>query len=141
MKPASPDTWPKPDLRPAQIVVVVDDDDALLKALSFGLELEGFEVRTHRSAATLRADTLSKIHCCLVIDSNMPGLSGLDLLSRLRSQAVKLPAIIITSHARPDVLARSRALEAAVVEKPLLGDGLLIAIRAALSIRNAPAQH
>lgn len=140
MKLTFPETLLEADFRPAQIVVVVDDDEALLEALSFGLELEGFEVQTYRSAATVHAETLPKIRCCLVIDYKMPGLNGIELLSRLRRQAVELPAIIITSHPRPDMLARCHALSAAVVEKPLLGDGLLIAIRNALSPRVAPAQ-
>lgn len=140
MKPAFPETLCAADRRSAQIVIVVDDDEALLEALNFGLELEGFEVQTHRSAATVHAETLPKICCCLVIDYKMPDLNGIELLSRLRRQAVELPAIIITSHARPDMLARCHALGAAVVEKPLLGDGLLIAIRNALSPRGTPAQ-
>jgi two-component system response regulator FixJ len=115
-------------------VVVVDDDAALLKALRFGLELEGFEVRTHRSADTVHSEALPKARCCLVIDYRMPGQDGIDLLSRLRDEAVDLPAIIITSRARPDIQARCRTLGAAVVEKPLLGDGLLIAIRNALTL-------
>jgi two-component system response regulator FixJ len=124
--------------RHASTVVIVDDDEALLEALTFGLELEGFEVQSHRSAATVLAETLLKTNCCLVIDYKMPGLNGLDLLSRLRRQAVELPAIIITSHANSDILARCRALGAAVVEKPLLTDGLLIAIRNVLGLRVTP---
>ena len=139
MKPAFREMLREANRRPAQIVVVVDDDEALLEALSFGLELEGFEVQSHRSAGTVHAETLPKTSCCLVIDYKMPGLNGTDLLARLRRQGVELPAIIITSHARPDILARCHALGAAVVEKPLLGDGLLIAIRTALSPRAALA--
>jgi two-component system response regulator FixJ len=81
---------------------------------------------------------LPSTRCCLVIDYKMPGLNGIDLLSRLRSEAVELPAIIITSHPRPDIMARCRALGAAVVEKPLLGEGLVIAIRDALGLRASP---
>ncbi len=140
MKPAFPNLRREADGRPAQIVVVVDDDEALLDALSFGLELEGFEVRAHSSAATVHADTLPKVRCCLVLDYKMPGLNGIDLLSQLRDQAVELPAIIITSHARPDILAGCRALGATLVEKPLLDDRLLIAIHNALGLRAAPPQ-
>ena len=135
MKRAFPETWRETEPARAQIVVIVDDDEALLEALTFGLELEGFQVQTHRSAGTIHADTLPQTGCCLVIDYKLPGLNGIDLLDRLRRQAVKLPAIIITSHARPDMLMRCSKLGAVVVEKPLLGDGLLIAIRNALDPR------
>lgn len=117
------------------MVVIVDDDEALLEALRFGFELEGFQVQSHCSAGTVHAEVLPKSNCCLVIDYKMPGLNGIDLLARLRDRGVELPTIIITSHARPDILTRCRALGASVVEKPLLGDGLLIEIRKALGLQ------
>jgi two-component system response regulator FixJ len=138
VKRALPKTWRRAEFRPGQIVVIVDDDQALLEALTFSLELEGFEVRGHRSAETVDAEALPKTRCCLVIDYKLPDLNGIDLLDRLRRQAVALPAIIITSHAKAEMLTRCRALGAAVVEKPLLGDGLLTAIRNALARSAAP---
>jgi two-component system response regulator FixJ len=56
-------------------------------------------------------------------------MTGLELIDSLRSRAVHLPAILITS--QPSQLLRRRAAEAGlpIVEKPLLGDGLLEAIR------------
>ena len=113
-------------------LVLVEDDDALLEALSFALSLEGFDVTAHRSANSISADQLPTAGC-LVIDHWLPGETGLSLLARLRTAGVALPAILITSH--PSTITRRRAtmLSAAVVEKPLIGDTLIAAIRAALA--------
>jgi two-component system response regulator FixJ len=140
VKSPSPVRCRKADPGPTQTVVVVDDDDALLEALRFGLELEGFNVRTHRSAGAVDAAMLPTANCCLVIDYKMPGMNGLELLGRLRRQAIDLPAIIITSHVKREILARCHALGAAVVEKPLLGDGLMTAIHDALNVHVAPVE-
>jgi FixJ family two-component response regulator len=114
-------------------VIVIDDDTALLGALKFDLELEGFKVETHTAGAELRADRLPKANGCLVIDYRLPGLNGLELLRRLRERGVALPAIIITSHPTKSLHARTAGLGGSIIEKPLLGDVLLSGIRMAMA--------
>ena len=118
MKPVSP-----PPLR----IVVVEDDQALLGALAFALELEGYEVGGFGSAEAALDGDLSG--ACFIIDYLLPDSSGLELLQRLRSEGHTIPAILITSH--PAALVRSIAasLDAVVVEKPLLSDDLVEAVR------------
>jgi FixJ family two-component response regulator len=120
---------------PGETVVIVDDDPGLLTALKFGLELEGYAVHIHAEPASVRAEGLPKHHGCLVIDYRLGGLDGLHLLERLRDSDVDLPAIIVTSHPRKDLAVRAAALGAALVEKPLLGDVLVSAIRTAMAQR------
>lgn len=112
-------------------IVLVEDDAALSKALAFALDLEGFDVEVHKSAATVRPEDIPATGC-LVIDYKLPGENGLSLLARLRAADVKLPAIVTTSHADVFVRSRSAALFASIVEKPLLGETLILAIREAL---------
>ncbi|HVY84562.1 MAG TPA: response regulator [Caulobacterales bacterium] len=113
-------------------VVIVDDDAAVRHALSFALETEGFEVRTYASGEALLAATGEAKPACLVLDQRLPGVSGLDLLARLRGQGVVAPAFLITTHPAPLVRARALAAGVEIVEKPLLGDVVTRKVRAAI---------
>ena len=113
--------------------IIVDDDVDLLAALRFSLELDGLRVITHTSAESIGAGSLPLERACLVLDYRLPNENGLDLLVNLRAAGVALPAILVTSHASPDVRRRTRAAGAVLVEKPLLGDTLVTAIRAVLT--------
>lgn len=101
----------------------MEDDDALLAALTFALSLEGFEVQDHCSAHSVSADELPQ-KVCLVIDDGLPGESGLSLLARLRTSEVLSPAIVITSHPNPITRRRVATLGATLIEKPVIGDAL-----------------
>lgn len=107
---------------------MVEDDPALLRAITFLLETEGFRVECHGTAESFeRADTRSAD--CLVIDQRLPDGFGLDVLTRERRRGVGTPAMIITSDPPLAVRLRARALDARLLEKPLLGDELMSAIR------------
>lgn len=110
-------------------VVIVDDDDAVRDSLKFSLEIEGFAVRTYAQPQQLLSEADMPACDCLVVDQNMPGMSGLDLIDRLRSRKFLAPAILITSHPHSDVRARAASAGVAIVEKPLLSGVLLDSIR------------
>ena len=119
--------------RPGGAVVVVDDDAAVLGALKFALELEGFSASAYRSGSELLAEAVLPEGACLVIDFNLPDTDGLRLLAALRNRAVQLPAVLITSNPSASVRRRAAAVDVPIVEKPLLGNALVDAIRTALS--------
>jgi two-component system response regulator FixJ len=110
-------------------VIVVDDDLAVRNSLKFSLEVEGFAVRVYPGGTELLNDTELPRGGCLVIDQNMPGMKGLDLVAQLRARDVAVPAILITSY--PTVAVRERAAKAgvAIVEKPFLEAALIDRIR------------
>jgi two-component system, LuxR family, response regulator FixJ len=113
------------------IVAVIDDDPAVCSSLKFSLELEGFSVRTYGSAAELlRTDDAADCDC-LVVDQRMPGISGMELIERLRQCQVSTPAVLIASHPNPALSARAAKAAVPIVEKPLLGNTLVERIREA----------
>jgi two-component system, LuxR family, response regulator FixJ len=110
-------------------VIIVDDDVAVRNSLKFSLEVEGFAVRAYSGGRELLNDTEIAGAGCLVIDQNMYGMNGLDLVAQLRSRDVAVPAILITSY--PTAALRERAAKAGVgiIEKPFLGTALVDRIR------------
>lgn len=117
------------------VVAVVDDDPAVCNSLKFSLELEGFSVRTYGGGIELlRAADLAACDC-FVVDQKMPGLSGLEVIAKLRDRHVAAPAILIIS--QPSVALSTRAAKAKVpiVEKPFLGNLLVERIREACAQR------
>jgi len=115
------------------LVIVVDDDASVRKSLQFALELQGYNVEVCESGEALLARALPTMNACLVLDERLQAMSGLETLSVLRRREVSLPAILITSHPQPQLRMAARAAGVPIVEKPLIGDGLLTAIRGALA--------
>lgn len=123
---------PQPDSRP--IVLLVDDDPAVAHAVQFSFDLEGIEVRSFSDAESLLASgDLPLDSGCLILDYHLPGADGLDLLDRLRAKGVRLPAVLITTNPRKNLSMRAASAGVPIVEKPLLTDALLSAVRSALA--------
>lgn len=111
------------------VVIVVDDDLAVRNSLKFALEIEGLTVHGFATGAELLNAISLSLCDCLVIDQNMPGMSGLDLIAELRDRHNSTPAILITSNPSPALCEEARRADVRIVEKPLLGNGLLDEIR------------
>ncbi len=111
------------------VVIVVDDDLAVRNSLKFSLEIEGFIVRGYATGdELLNAGDLASCNC-LVVDQKMPGLSGLDLIAKLRDRRIAAPTILVTSHPSLSLRQRAEKADVPIVEKPLLGNALLDRIR------------
>lgn len=123
-------------MRSDDMVHVIDDDEAMRKSLAFLLRTAKVEVQTYESALVF-LENLSKVKSgCIITDVRMPGMSGIDLLKRLRQLKNNMPVIVITGHG--DVpLAVEAMKEGAVdfLEKPFDDEILLAAIRSALTER------
>lgn len=106
-------------------LALVDDDDALRHALTFSFETAGFGVEAFPAAEKALIASNNVNWRCLVTDYRLPGISGLELIERLRFSGVNPPTILITSNPSRDLKVRSQAAGVEIVEKPLLGDHLL----------------
>jgi two-component system, LuxR family, response regulator FixJ len=118
--------------RRSPIIVIVDDDPAVCGSLKFSMELEGFAVRAYGSAEEL-LDAGDLGSCdCFVVDQRMPSMTGIELITKLRSQKILTPAILLVSNPPTAALsARAATADAPIVEKPLLGNALIDRIRQA----------
>ncbi|WP_332653946.1 response regulator transcription factor [Brevundimonas sp.] len=120
-----------PESRPA--VLLVDDDPAVAHAVQFSFDLEGLDVRSYSDAESLLASDDLPQKGCLILDYNLPGADGLELLDRLRARGVRMPAVLITTNPRTLLRARAATAGVPIIEKPLLTDALLTAVRSALA--------
>ena len=119
----------------AQVVHVVDDDAAIRDSLGFLLETAQLTPRTYESAASLLERVAELEPGCIVTDVRMPGMSGLELVVRLKELGVPHPVIVLTGHA--DVALAVEAMKAGVVEfleKPFDDEALLKAVHTALAV-------
>ena len=114
-------------------VFVVDDDDAVRRAVDLLLESVGLNSSTYASAEAFLADYDPASPGCLVLDVRMPGTSGLALQEILVSRGVEIPIIFITGHG--DVATAVRAMKAHAfdfLEKPFNDQELLDRIHEAI---------
>jgi FixJ family two-component response regulator len=114
------------------VLLLVDDDAAVLGSLKFCLEIDGFKVQLYASGEALLNEVALPLSGCLVLDYHLPDMTGLELLARLRSQGVALPALLITGHPGIPLRRHAAAAGVAIVDKPVLGNALTDAIRRAL---------
>jgi two-component system response regulator FixJ len=116
------------------LVLIVDDDQAVRDALQFALQLEGLCVHVHSGGPALLADPDLNRAGCVIVGDRMRHMDGFTLLRSLRARDISLPAIMLTSHATPNVRARADAVGVRkVLEKPLLDNALVENIRSILS--------
>jgi FixJ family two-component response regulator len=115
-----------------QTIYVVDDDDAVRRAIASAGQLLGRPVRSFSSAAEFLAG-YDGGPGCLVLDLRMPGMTGVELQQRLAADGVILPVIVVSGHAdvrtAVDVMSRGAVT---LLEKPFRLDELLGHIRQAI---------
>jgi RNA polymerase sigma factor (sigma-70 family) len=119
---------------PAPVLLVVDDDESVRRALRRLLTAFGYVVETFASASELLAREPLAGPGCLILDVQLPGLSGLDLHALLRSAGMEKATVFVTGHG--DVPTSVRAMKGGAVDfltKPVNDAELLEAIERALA--------
>lgn len=110
-------------------IAIVDDDSSVLKALARLLRARAFEPRTFASAQAFLEALPQGRPECLIVDLQMPGMSGLELLQHLARIGERIPAIVITAHDEVGMRERCQAAGAiAFLTKPLQDAPLFAAI-------------
>jgi DNA-binding NtrC family response regulator len=114
-------------------IIVVDDDPSIRDSLRDLLGSAGLNVQTFASAQEFLASPNAEAASCLVLDVQLPGISGLDLQQELTKLDAQIPIIFITGHG--DIPMSVRAMKAGAIEfltKPFRDDGLLNAVEQAV---------
>ena len=115
-------------------VCVVDDDAGVREAVEALLRAEGFEVELFASAHRFMNRVVGAPLSCVILDVELPGLSGLDLQRELAEAGIAVPIIFLTGHG--SIPMSVKAMKAGAVEfltKPFVADDLLNAIQQAVS--------
>ena len=115
-------------------VGVVDDDESLLRSLARLLRAAGMQPVTYSSAEAFSADAKRPRFDCLVLDVQLPGMSGIDLRNLLVAEGATTPVLFVTAHDDPQ--ARTHAMAgpcAGYFRKTDAGSDILDTIRNAIA--------
>lgn len=117
------------------IIYIVDDDSSVRENLRELLELEGHVVADFADSETFLSAFQPGGEACLVIDANLPGMSGLALLEHLRDAGCLLPAIMLSGCGNIGVAVRAMKAGATdYLEKPAVCAELIASIDRALAL-------
>jgi FixJ family two-component response regulator len=119
-------------------ISVIDDDESIRRTTTFLIESFGFRAAAFESAETFLKSGQLHDTSCLIVDVQMPGMSGLELQSELAAAGYDIPIIFITAH--ESKASRQQAMHAGAVAflgKPFSDEQLLQTVRSALGQDNA----
>ena len=108
-----------------ETVHIIDDDDALRESLAFLLRTASIEAATYPSVAAFLEEIPGAKLSCVITDVRMPGMSGIDLLKRLREMKIDVPVIVITGHGDVPLAAKMIAVSGFNVDRngKIIGHG------------------
>ena len=115
------------------IVAIVDDDPSVRTGLQRLIRSVGWKAETFASAQEFLNRPRPEAPSCLVLDLQLPGLSGLDLQKRMADAGLEIPIVFLTGHG--NIPTSVKAMKAGAVEfltKPVDEEDLLRAIQEAI---------
>jgi len=115
------------------IIAIVDDDPSVRKGLERLIRSSGWKTESFGSAQEFLASPRINAPTCVVLDLQLPGLSGLDLQKQMTEAGVETPIVFLTGHG--DIPASVKAMKAGAIEfltKPVDEQDLLNAIQEAI---------
>ena len=116
------------------IIYVVDDDLSVCRALSLLLKSHGFKVESFICAADFLAFKRLLLPSCLVLDIQLPDMSGLALQEEMERRGIFIPIVFVTGHG--DIPMSVKVMKAGAIDfltKPFTKKKLLDAIAQAIS--------
>lgn len=114
-------------------IVVVEDDASLREALERLLSVAGFKTRSFADAEQLLEASAARSAACLVLDVDLPLLSGFDLHQQLLKSGIRPPTVFISAHDEPEARLQATAAGAAYLPKPFAAQRLVEAVNHAIS--------
>jgi FixJ family two-component response regulator len=115
------------------VIAVVDDEQSVRQGLQRLMRSIGWKVKTFASAQEFLAHSRNEAPSCVVLDLQLPGLSGLDLQKQMAEVGLATPIVFLTGHG--DIPATVQAMKAGAIEfltKPVDEDNLVRAIQEAI---------
>jgi FixJ family two-component response regulator len=110
-------------------IAIVDDDPSVLRALARLLRARAIEAKTYTSAREFLTALPDGLPECLIVDLQMPDITGLELQRYLTRKGILIPTIVITAHNEAGARERCESAGAAAfLSKPLQDRSLLAAI-------------
>src|SRR5215510_1867191 len=123
-------------------VHVIDDDDAARHSLAFLLASAKIDVKTYDSAAAFLKGLADVKSGCIITDVRMPGMSGIELLRKLKELGVTIPVIVVTGHGDVPLAVEAMKVGAAdFLEKPFDDEAMLAAVRSACAQQEGKDRH
>ncbi len=115
------------------IIAIVDDDPSVREGLQSLIRSAGWETETFASAQEFLAHPRPDAASCLILDLQLPGLSGLDLQKRMAEIELEIPIVFLTGHGNiPSSVQAMKAGAVGFLTKPVDDQDLLNAIREAV---------
>lgn len=123
-------------------VHVIDDDEALRDSLTFLLRTARLDVQSYPSATAFLEALPEANLSCVITDVRMPGMSGIDLLRRLRERKISVPVIVITGHGDIPLAVEAMRIGAIdFLEKPFDDEVLIASVKTALRQKEGEAKR
>ena len=119
------------------LVAVVDDEESVRRALARMLGASQFDVDVFASGQEFLDSLRTRLPDCLILDYQMPGLTGRDVQRRLTLAQAQVPIIVMTAHDQPALREQCLADGAvAYVAKPLQRERLVGLIHEAIRLHS-----
>jgi FixJ family two-component response regulator len=127
-------------LRNVPVISIIDDDESVRTAMRRLVRSLGLAVHTFASAEEFLQSAYVSDSSCVITDVQMPGVSGVELQSRLLAQGCRTPIIFITAF--PDESVQAQAMRAGAIcflSKPFDGARLIACLDTALKTHDGGA--
>lgn len=133
LPPTNPLTTKPPAGEPT--VYIVDDDAAIRHSTTLLLRSAGLDTQSFASADEFVTAYSDRMHGCLILDISMPGMTGMEVIQRLRDQGAHLPIIVVSGTSNIPIAVEGMKLGVVdFLEKPVHPDTLLAKVRDAITL-------